>query len=183
MAAQVSTNNPIFQTEVAQVAPASAAAVNDNASVLLCKEGVELGVGNTALQGHCFGKVQQLAEKAEHVEEASEKGGAVPANVLSESPDPKKEPEASDQSKTAGLRPFVIMSVSYLLYTVTDGAIRMIVLLQAYNLGFTAMCVCLSSLLGTNQWQARPLIVKPAWAGVRWVDSAHASLTSSSTRL
>lgn len=36
------------------------------------------------------------------------------------------------------LKPFVIISLSYLLYTTTDGAIRMIVLLHAYNLGFTA---------------------------------------------
>lgn len=29
--------------------------------------------------------------------------------------------------------PFVIMSLSYLLFTITDGALRMIVLLHAYN--------------------------------------------------
>jgi len=36
------------------------------------------------------------------------------------------------------LRPFVVISVSYLLFTVTDGALRMIVLLHAYNKGFSA---------------------------------------------
>jgi hypothetical protein len=142
MASQLATNNPIFQPVVAQETPASTAAVDKVASGLLCKQGVELGGGNTALQDD---KLQQPAEKVEHVQEASKEGGAAPAYVLPESPDPKKgEPEASGQGEAAGLRPFVIMSVSYLLYTVTDGAIRMIVLLQAYNLGFTAMCVWLS---------------------------------------
>jgi hypothetical protein len=37
------------------------------------------------------------------------------------------------------LRPFVIISSSYLLYTITDGAIRMIVLLHAYNKSFSAL--------------------------------------------
>ena len=35
------------------------------------------------------------------------------------------------------LRPFVIISSSYLLFTITDGAIRMIVLLHAYNINNT----------------------------------------------
>jgi len=56
--------------------------------------------------------------------------------------------EATENKKRAGLmspslRPFVIISSSYLLFTVTDGAIRMIVLLHAYNKGFTAMEVAL----------------------------------------
>ncbi len=38
----------------------------------------------------------------------------------------------------SALKPFVIISLSYLLFTTTDGAIRMIVLLHAYNSGFTA---------------------------------------------
>lgn len=41
------------------------------------------------------------------------------------------------------LRPFVIISSSYLLFTITDGAIRMIVLLHAYNKSFSAMQVAL----------------------------------------
>lgn len=36
------------------------------------------------------------------------------------------------------LRPFVIISLSYLLFTITDGALRMIVLLHANNKGFSA---------------------------------------------
>ena len=47
-----------------------------------------------------------------------------------------------DGAMTANtLRPFVVISISYLLFTVTDGAIRMIVLLHAYNAGFSAMQV------------------------------------------
>ena len=37
------------------------------------------------------------------------------------------------------LRPFVIISTSYLLFTITDGAIRMIVLLHAYQKAFSAL--------------------------------------------
>ena len=54
---------------------------------------------------------------------------------------------AYDNAKPGGrfgaLKPFVIVSSSYLLYTITDGAIRMIVLLYAYQLGFSAMEVAL----------------------------------------
>jgi len=46
---------------------------------------------------------------------------------------------ASDKA----LRPFVIISSSYLLFTITDGAIRMIVLLHAYNKGFSALEVAI----------------------------------------
>lgn len=39
------------------------------------------------------------------------------------------------------LWPFAVISVAYLLFTITDGAIRMIVLLHAYNQGFSALQV------------------------------------------
>lgn len=41
------------------------------------------------------------------------------------------------------LFPFVIISIAYLLFTITDGAVRMIVLLHAYNKGFSAMDVAI----------------------------------------
>ena len=41
------------------------------------------------------------------------------------------------------LRPFVIISITYLLFTITDGAIRMIVLLHAYNKAFSALEVAI----------------------------------------
>lgn len=46
-------------------------------------------------------------------------------------------------AKSKALRPFVIISSSYLLFTITDGAIRMIVLLHAYNKSFSALEVAI----------------------------------------
>ena len=43
----------------------------------------------------------------------------------------KKQPHA--------LFPFAIVSITYILFTVTDGAVRMIILLHAYGKAFTAM--------------------------------------------
>lgn len=51
--------------------------------------------------------------------------------------------DSSDGLTSKALRPFVIISSSYLLYTLTDGAMRMIVLLFAYNLKFSALEVAL----------------------------------------
>ena len=44
-------------------------------------------------------------------------------------------------SRTCGgaLLPYSIISLSYILFTTTDGALRMIVLLHAYSLGFSAL--------------------------------------------
>lgn len=62
----------------------------------------------------------------------------------------EQEEQLPQQQKTSGfmaaatskaLRPFVIISTSYLLFTITDGAIRMIVLLHAYNKNFSALQV------------------------------------------
>jgi len=46
-------------------------------------------------------------------------------------------------AQSQALRPFVIISSSYLLFTITDGAIRMIVLLHAYNENFSAFQVAI----------------------------------------
>lgn len=43
----------------------------------------------------------------------------------------------------SGLKPFAIISLSYILFTMTDGAVRMIVLLHAFRLRFTAWEVAL----------------------------------------
>ena len=48
-----------------------------------------------------------------------------------------------EAARSEALRPFVIISSSYLLFTITDGAIRMIVLLHAYNKSFSALQVAL----------------------------------------
>ena len=47
------------------------------------------------------------------------------------------------QAKPAGMRAFAVVSLCYLLYTLTDGAIRMVVLLHAFQLGFSAWQVAL----------------------------------------
>ena len=53
------------------------------------------------------------------------------------------EKKPNPESVEGGLVPFVVITMGYLLYTTTDGAIRMIVLLHAYNKKFTAMEVAL----------------------------------------
>lgn len=54
---------------------------------------------------------------------------------------PQKKPSLQD--KYGALLPFAIISTSYLLFTITDGAVRMIVLLHAYSKGFTALQVAI----------------------------------------
>ena len=54
---------------------------------------------------------------------------------------PPKEQTFMQAARSEALRPFVIISISYLLFTITDGAIRMIVLLHAYNKNFSALQV------------------------------------------
>eukprot|EP01064_Diplonema_japonicum_P000790 TRINITY_DN10531_c0_g1_i1.p1 TRINITY_DN10531_c0_g1~~TRINITY_DN10531_c0_g1_i1.p1 ORF type:complete len:513 (+),score=63.44 TRINITY_DN10531_c0_g1_i1:37-1575(+) len=49
--------------------------------------------------------------------------------------------EKGTEVTSKAMRPLVVITSSYLLYTVTDGAIRMIILLHAYNNSFTAMQV------------------------------------------
>jgi hypothetical protein len=48
-----------------------------------------------------------------------------------------------EAARSEALRPFVIISSSYLLFTITDGAIRMIVLQHAYSKSFSAMQVAI----------------------------------------
>ena len=62
----------------------------------------------------------------------------------------EKETKAAESDEIKGwgfsdprLRPFVVISITYLLFTVTDGAVRMIVLLHAYNKSFTALEVAI----------------------------------------
>ena len=56
---------------------------------------------------------------------------------------PAKNETFMQAAKSKALRPFVIISSSYLLFTITDGAIRMIVLLHAYNKAFSALQVAI----------------------------------------
>ncbi len=56
---------------------------------------------------------------------------------------PSKKESFIQAASSKALRPFVIISSSYLLFTITDGAIRMIVLLHAYNNNFSALEVAI----------------------------------------
>ena len=57
-----------------------------------------------------------------------------------------KASSAGDEDTGPNIRalwPFIIISITYLLFTTTDGAVRMLVLLHAYNKGFSAMQVAI----------------------------------------
>ena len=63
--------------------------------------------------------------------------------LVSDASELSSAPQAAAPSAAAApsnaLKPFVIISIAYLLFTVTDGAIRMIVLMHAYAQGFSAI--------------------------------------------
>ena len=72
------------------------------------------------------------------------------ARFSKQDPSPSEHPQEHQQNnsmmraaRSQALRPFVIISSSYLLFTITDGAIRMIVLLHAYNKSFSALEVAI----------------------------------------
>ena len=81
-------------------------------------------------------------------------------------------PHQSSQRKA--LLPFVIISLSYMIYTFTDGAVRMIVLLAAYNKGFTAMEVAVMFTLYETAGVVTNLLA--GLAGAKWgLKSTHCS--------
>jgi hypothetical protein len=69
-------------------------------------------------------------------------------------------------SQRKALLPFVIISLSYMIYTFTDGAVRMIVLLAAYNKGFTAMEVAVMFTLYETAGVVTNLLA--GLAGAKW---------------
>ncbi|CAL6372881.1 unnamed protein product [Bathycoccus prasinos] len=73
----------------------------------------------------------------------------------------KKQPHA--------LFPFAIVSITYILFTVTDGAVRMIVLLHAYGKAFTAMEIAIMFSLYELMGVLTNLIA--GIMGARWGDS------------
>ena len=66
-----------------------------------------------------------------------------PADTEAVSQEENKKETIFQAAQSDRLRPFVIISSSYLLFTITDGAIRMIVLLHAYNKNFSALEVAI----------------------------------------
>lgn len=65
------------------------------------------------------------------------------ANDNSADPDAVASSTQTMKQRYSALKPFIIISASYLLFTITDGAVRMVVLLHAYQMGFSAMEVAI----------------------------------------
>ena len=84
--------------------------------------------------------------------------------------DRKAEAKAEKAAARKALLPFAIISLSYLLYTITDGSIRMIVLLHAYNKSFTAMEVAVMFTLYEAAGVVTNLLAGLAGAkwGIKW---------------
>jgi hypothetical protein len=79
--------------------------------------------------------VGNVTDNARRGEESSHEQGVAPAVDIVK----VGEKLTEKQQRRKALLPFAIISISYLLYTMTDGSVRMIVLLHAYNKKFTAM--------------------------------------------
>lgn len=81
-----------------------------------------------------------------------------------------KEAKEARAAQRKALLPFAIISLSYLLYTMTDGSVRMIVLLHAYNKGFTAMEVAVMFSLYETAGVVTNLLAGIAGAkwGIKW---------------
>lgn len=75
-------------------------------------------------------------------------------------------PQTKQQKAEAGLMPYVIVNSSYLLFTVTDGAVRMLVLLHARTLHFTAWEIALMFTLYEAAGVVTNLLA--GVAGARW---------------
>ena len=88
---------------------------------------------------------------------------------LSQEEQANEEKEAR-AAKRKALLPFAIISLSYLLYTMTDGSVRMIVLLHAYNKGFTAMEVAVMFSMYETAGVVTNLLAGMAGAkwGIKW---------------
>jgi hypothetical protein len=92
----------------------------------------------------------QAEEFEQELESLPVVGNGVPQPPAEKEPaedavDKKEEKKESfvEAARSKALRPFVIISSSYLLFTITDGAIRMIVLLHAYSKSFSALEVAI----------------------------------------
>jgi hypothetical protein len=81
-----------------------------------------------------------------------------------------KEAKEARAAQRKALLPFAIISLSYVLYTMTDGSVRMIVLLHAYNKGFTAMEVAVMFSLYETAGVVTNLLAGIAGAkwGIKW---------------
>lgn len=128
------------------IAPGSDAFVLDDYS-----SGRELYRGKGEIVFVYQGKEKEEVVVVDQEKEEEEEEGAPPATTTApllpppppttSQPTPPSSFRGGCLSSTCGgaLLPYSIISLSYILFTTTDGAVRMIVLLHAYALGFSAM--------------------------------------------
>ena len=79
------------------------------------------------------------ARRGEAFDVVDDDGGILYSGRGRDGPAPK--PARCGGACTGALLPYTVISLSYILFTTTDGAVRMIVLLHAYALGFSAMAL------------------------------------------
>ena len=96
-------------------------------------EGVRMEEGSGKAVAFVEGD-EEAATETSGAGSADDGGGGRGAGLIS---------SPSSSSRFGALEPFAIISLSYCLFTVTDGALRMIVLLHAFTKGFDAFEVAL----------------------------------------
>ena len=103
---------------------------------------------------------------------AGPENGATDEERIKAKTDAEKKAEAKEEkaAQRKALLPFAIISLSYLLYTMTDGSVRMIVLLHAYNKSFSAMEVAVMFTLYETAGVVTNLLAGIAGAkwGIKW---------------
>ena len=92
-------------------------------------------------EGH--DEIDEIDDSDHHQLQQQQQPVLVEATATETTPAEEKKESFMQAARSEALRPFVIISSSYLLFTITDGAIRMIVLLHAYNKSFSALQVAL----------------------------------------
>lgn len=73
---------------------------------------------------------------------------------------------SSIRKRQGGLGPFAIISLSYILFTTTDGGVRIIVLLHAYQQGFTALA--LAAIFAGYELAGMIVNLLAGMVGARW---------------
>lgn len=74
--------------------------------------------------------------------------------------------KSTPRGRLGGLGPFAIMSLAYILFMTTDGGVRIIVLLHAFQQGFTALA--LASIFGGYELAGVIVNILAGMAGARW---------------
>jgi hypothetical protein len=99
-------------------------------------------------------------------EREPESGGAAEAAAVALEREHERKKKKKKKKHEQGLWPYVIVNSSYLLFTVTDGAVRMMVLLHARTLNFTAWEIAMMFTLYEAAGVVTNLLA--GVAGARW---------------